>query len=123
MAEYIESITEISDGGMDGFEVLTSDQSILLGISNYQSCCERTGYFWCNDSTAEFIGARLLDVTITDTALITSKAPDIYEGGVMFVNLVTDRGVLQFVCYNEHNGYYGHTARVDCKQLTHQTCI
>ena len=41
------------------------------------------------------------------------------EGGVMFVNLETDMGTLQFVAYNEHNGYYGHEAKVQCTKLTH----
>ncbi len=35
----------------------------------------------------------------------------------MFVNLETNKGTLQFVAYNEHNGHYGHEAKVTCKQL------
>jgi hypothetical protein len=42
-----------------------------------------------------------------------------YSGNIMFVNLTTDRGALQFVAYNIHNGYYGHEATVTCKQLTY----
>lgn len=29
--------------------------------------------------------------------------------GVMFINIETTKGFLQFVVYNEHNGYYGHS--------------
>ena len=35
----------------------------------------------------------------------------------MFVNVETDKGLLQFVAYNEHNGYYGHEACVISKHL------
>lgn len=103
----------------DGYLVITDAQTIRLGIDNSQSCCENWGYFWCNDNTQDFIGAILRDVTITNEALITEKVPNTYEGSAMFVNLETDRGTLQFVAYNEHNGYYGHDAIVQCSQLDH----
>ena len=91
------------------------------------ACCEKWGHFWCNDNPQDFIGAELRTVSLTDTALNEAqmKANDLnpndkwFEGGVMFVNLETDKGTLQFVAYNEHNGYYGHEAKVQCTQLTH----
>jgi hypothetical protein len=130
----MEKIVEIKDyEGMDrycnvaGFEVVTDKQSIKLYIDNDSSCCERWGHFWCNDNPQDFIGAELRSVSLTDTALNEAqmKANDLnpndkwFEGGVMFVNLETDKGTLQFVAYNEHNGYYGHEAKVQCTQLTH----
>lgn len=107
----------------DGFKIVTDEQTIELGISNLQGCCENWGYFLCNDDTSEFVGAALLGVEITDTALneaIFNRVLEdgVYEGGVMFVDIKTDRGVLQFVAYNSHNGYYGHEAVVRSKQLT-----
>jgi hypothetical protein len=30
------------------------------------------------------------------------------EGGIQFVDFVTDKGVFQLAVYNAHNGYYGH---------------
>ena len=130
----MEKIVEIKDykakegyGNVAGFEVLTTDQSIKLYIDNESSCCEKWGYFWCNDNPQDFIGAELRSVSLTDTALNEAqmKANDLnpndkwFEGGVMFVNLETDKGTLQFVAYNKHNGYYGHEAKVQCTQLTH----
>lgn len=114
-----------------GFEVVTDKQIIKLYIDNDSSCCERWGYFWCNDELRDFIGAELRSVSLTDTALNTAQMevnnlnPDnrYFEGNVMFVNLDTDRGVLQFVAYNEHNGYYGHEAKVQCTQLTHSVTL
>lgn len=119
---------EVSRGFFEeysGFEVVTSKQSIKLLIDNRQQCCEQWGYFWCNDDPQSFIGAELLSVNITDDALNQAqmKVHDLdsnkkwFEGGVMFVNLKTNKGILQFVAYNEHNGYYSHRAKVECEQL------
>lgn len=109
--------------GMSGFEVVTTKQTIKLAINNHQDCCEDWGFFWSNDIPNDFIGAHVRGVSITDTALNTEKVPDVYEGGVMFVNIDTDLGVLQFVAYNSHNGYYGHTAKVECEQLKHEETL
>lgn len=110
-----------------GFEVVTTEQSIKLFIDNVSLCYENWGHFWCNDNPQDFVGAELHSVRLTDTALNEAqmKANDLnsnekwFEGNVMFVNLETDKGTLQFVAYNEHNGYYGHDAQVKCTQLTH----
>jgi hypothetical protein len=94
-----------------GFEVVTDKQSIKLYIDNDSSCCETWGYFWCNDNPQDFIGAELRSVSLTDTALNEAQMKANYlnpndkwfEGGVMLVNLETDKGPLQFVAYNEHS--------------------
>lgn len=33
----------------------------------------------------------------------------------MFINVETTNGLLQFVAYNEHNGYYGHEVKLVSK--------
>jgi len=131
----MEKILAINDyegkdgySGVEGFEVVTDKQSIKLFIDNDQSCCEKWGYFWCNEDPQIFIGSELRGVTVTDDALNEGqmKANDLnpndkyFEGGIMFVNLDTSAGVLQFVAYNEHNGYYGHAAKVVSTQLTRE---
>lgn len=126
--EKIIAINEMDGSDGDGFEVVTDAQTIRLSIDNNQCCCESWGHFWCNDETQYFIGAELREVTLTNAALntekITAKGADRRdEGDIMFVNLVTDRGVLQFVAYNSHNGYYGHTASVVSTQLIHSVCL
>ena len=118
-----------------GFQVVTDRQTITLAIDDEASCCESWGYFLTEDDTEKFIGAGLRGVRITDTNRGTGqffKGWDGYkemddergdvsldEGDVMFVDIETDRGNLQFVAYNAHNGYYGHEARVSSKQLEH----
>lgn len=127
--EVITGVEEVSEGWGSGFEVSTSKQTIRLLIEDGQQCCESWGYFWCNDNPDGFVGAELLDVKLTGEALNEEVFSDseagveYFEGGIMFVDLVTDRGVLQFVAYNNHNGYYGHQARIECQQLSHEETL
>ena len=106
----------------EGFQIITDVQTIQIGISDSQSCCESFGCIITNDETSEFIGADLIGISITDTALNNKKIDELEyldEGGAMFVNFETSEGLLQFVAYNAHNGYYGHEAVLFSKQLNH----
>lgn len=128
MTETILNIKDLDSGRSAGYEVVTNLQSIKLHIDNHQDCCESWGWFWCNDKPEDFIGAQLMAVSLTDEALNTKiiadhEADSRDEGGIMFVNLETDRGKLQFVAYNSHNGYYGHTATVECTQMNHEETL
>jgi len=104
-----------NDRTFEGFIIITNKQSIKLGISNGQGCYEAWGYFITND-VVEFLDAEINSITIVDDCLTQDKYLSeigrIYEGGVMFVNINTNKGVLQFTAYNIHNGYYGHHAVV-----------
>lgn len=121
--ETILEIKETSRTGFDGFEVITDQQTISLLISNSRDCCESWGFFMSEDNLSSFVGATLFSVAVTDDALQTVQVPFVYEGGVMFVNLHTNKGTLQFVAYNSHNGYYGHEARVECKQVSRRETL
>lgn len=110
----------------DGYQIITDQQTIKVGISNGQSCCEEYGYLTTNDDIKDFEGAELLSVAIVDTALNNKKIEELEylgEGGAMFVNLETSNGILQLVAYNCHNGYYGHDAVLLSKQLNHEECL
>jgi hypothetical protein len=140
--EYIRMIEEFGDkydyegkaGGYSGYRITTSKQVIELGIWNVQDCCEIWGYFMSEDDLDSFLGAHLYDVRVVDTAqnveslkkreldyTLQPYPEDDWSvdrwANLMFVNLETDRGTLQFVAYNEHNGYYGHDAYVKARQL------
>lgn len=111
---------------MAGYEITTNTQIIKLGIDTDHRCCERYGYFLSKDEISDFIGAKLVGINITDTALnsdVLENVGDLYDGDVMFVNLETDKGTLQFVAYNSHNGYYGHDAIVISEQIKHETTL
>lgn len=110
----------------DGFEIVTEDQTIRIGIENGQSCCEQWGCVITNDDTVEFIGATILGVSLTDKNMYNKQIEAleyIDAGGVMFVNIETDKGLLQFCAYNSHNGYYGHDAVLISKQLNHEITL
>jgi len=119
----IEETTFKEDGhwsNFEGYVISTTDQVIKVGISNEQSCCESFGYLFTNDDTNEFIGSTLLKIESVDTALNGKVIEDLEYldcGGAMFINFETTEGVLQFVAYNAHNGYYGHEAVFISKQL------
>lgn len=119
-----------------GFRVITTAQTITLAIDDESSCCESWGYFLTEDNIEKFIGAELRGVSITDTnrshrTFIAYPDPgcdskqneDLDCGDVMFVDIETNRGVLQFVAYNAHNGYYGHDARVSSRQLEYSVVL
>lgn len=112
-----ETVFSHSNGNMEGYKVTTNKQQILVGIRSGQSCCEDFGYFMTNDNTEDFIGATLRDVRLTNTLLQVTDFNKEYSGNVMFVNFETNKGTLQFVAYNDHNGYYGHEAVVVSTQL------
>jgi hypothetical protein len=126
----IEEHNERPNERMSGFAITTTKQVIKLLIDDEQDCCETFGYFMSEDNLSAFISAELINIKITDTELkeglmekhnITESS--LYEGGIMFVDLETSVGVLQFAAYNEHNGYYGHTAKVISKQLTEEMVL
>jgi hypothetical protein len=109
-----------------GYDVQTTEQVVELRIKGDTICCENFGYFMSEDDLPQFIGAQLLKVEITDTALKTYLLPEGHEyrwTACLFVTLTTSKGPLQFVAYNNHNGYYGHNASVCSKQLTHEEIL
>jgi hypothetical protein len=122
--EIIKSVREVFDYPYnlnthrtgDGYEIVTDKQTIHILIDNEQSCCEQWGYLTSEDDLNSFIGAELFGITKTDTELKTYDLPE-EECAVIFVNLETSQGTLQFTVYNIHNGYYGHTVVVRSEQL------
>jgi len=125
MNEIIKAIREVSNyepedckwsayGGYDGFAIETDKQTIYLLIENGQSCCENWGYLLSHDDFDEFIGAQLLGLREIGAGEING-VPD--GAATVFVNVETNEGTLQFVAYNDHNGYYGHEVRIVSEQL------
>lgn len=110
----IEVITnlKLDYSEMDGYKIETDQHTFHVLIDSYQDCCEIWGYFSSEDDLKSFAGAELREVNLTDKALNTKELEDsgYYdgEGGIQFVDFVTDKGILQLAVYNGHNGYYGH---------------
>lgn len=117
MSNKITSIERI-DNDEGGYIVHTEKHRIQLLIENTLSCCEDWGFMTSEDNPSDFVGAEFIDLKIVDDSynVIDFGYSLQYRGGLeegkaVFINMETDRGVLQFVLYNAHNGYYGH----DCK--------
>lgn len=91
---------------MDGDELLIcfkSGREIVIS-DHAQSCCEHR-YMHCEDEgDFEFHeGAFLRFVQI-----VAGDDEDGYEvHETEYCNILTSKGVIQLVCHNEHNGYYG----------------
>lgn len=105
----------------DGYKITTDAQEIFILVSNGQSCCEQYGYVSSEDELQSFVGSELSDVKVVDTAInekMLEVGGNLYEGDIMFVNLETNKGTLQFAVYNSHNGYYGHSGIVESIQVT-----
>lgn len=120
--EKIIRIEEISDN-QDGYLVITDKQTIRVAIDNGQSCCENWGYFSSHDDFEEFIGAELLDIRTTDSALNVQALKDlkyVESDSCMFVTFYTNKGDFQLTVYNEHNGYYSHKVNIESTQLTEE---
>lgn len=102
-------------GIYDGYRVDTNDDSYYILIDNSQHCCEDWGYMQSEDDISQFIGSEILEVRLTNSALKTielklksENLQNIRDKSIQFVDFITTNGVLQFVVYNEQNGYYSH---------------
>lgn len=120
----IEKIEEFFEDGFEGFKVTTNREVVTLAISDDQSCCERWGYLMSEDDFTKFIGATLWGLSPTDHAMKPVEVSGFdYEGNAVFVNLNTSQGPLQFTAYNIHNGYYGHTVKIESENLKWTTRV
>lgn len=108
----------------EGYRVTTTEQHIDLLIDAEGQCCEKFGYLWTNERPRDFVGATLLGVRSNGESIDGERSldadyfdPHPNDRAAMFIDLLTDRGILQFVAYNEHNGSYEHLASVRSRQL------
>lgn len=129
MPELIEEIKAFRehDRSAEGFELLTSEQSILLGIVGLQNgsnrCCWDWGYYFTNPSSNlnEFIGAELLSVVLSNTCLFDTAFLGDTDVNANYVNLVTNRGIIQFVVWHDVSMRRVHEPlrmKTDCFQLS-----
>jgi len=117
--EMIEIIRETDDG----YEIVTNRQVIRMGIDQNRRCCEDFGYLMSNDNISEFEGHYLIDIKVVDEFLNVKDIKHYVNANTMFVNFETSNGTLQFVSYNEHNGYYAHAAYICCLAFNEHTFL
>ena len=114
--------SEETYGNYDGCIITTDKQVIKTGVEDGQWCCENYGVMTSEDDLNDYMGSQLLSIHLVDTELNKKKWVDKFgnyddEVSAMFINIETSNGTFQIVLYNEHNGYYGHEAYIESKQL------
>ena len=102
-----DTIVDKSRGWRESYEGLiieTDKGSIKLVISDSQSCCEQWGalFFETPDDISQFIGAEISQIQDIDI-----KREEFIDNETQ-LRITTDRGIIQYAIYNEHNGYYSH---------------
>lgn len=102
-----DTIVDNSRGWSESYEGLiieTDKGRIKLVISARQSCCEHWGalFFETPDDISQFIGAEILQIEDIDI----KREEDISNETQL--RITTDKGIIQYAIYNEHNGYYSH---------------
>lgn len=122
--ERILRIEEFSEGKghykIAGFKITTNKQIIELYIDNSSNCCEKWDYLMSEDDLDYFIYSELYGIkedVFSKGNNTKIDSIDLESGGSMFIDIITSKGVLQFACYNSHNGYYSHSACVKSNQL------
>ena len=119
----IKSIEEKRDGNYKGIYITTNKAVLKFEIGADRQCCEHFGYFSYSEFDKpyeHFIGAEIYQIFISNDESENKKVFDITEGvkhsmydidAAVFINVMTSKGKMQIVIYNEHNGYYGHEIR------------
>ena len=119
-----EDSFKVNNHSFAGYIIECENDTVKIGIDNGQSCCEDWGYLSSGDEDLSYYaGAELYDVAVVNEKLARSRISSQnwtspIAGDIMFIDLETSVGVLQFAVYNDHNGYYGHDAVVITKEST-----
>ncbi len=104
-----DTIVDKSNGYKQTYEGLiieTDKGSIKLVINDSRSCCENFGslFFETPDVISQFIDAEILQ--IEDISIKREEYID--TDSETQLRITTDKGIIQYAIYNEHNGYYSH---------------
>lgn len=127
-------IKSIEEGDVEdrykGIYIQTNKATLKFEISSSRQCCEHFGYFSYSEFDKpyeHFIGAEIYQIFISNDKNENQKVFDITEGiehsmydidAAVFINVMTSKGKMQIIIYNEHNGYYGHEIRYSLVKRT-----
>lgn len=68
-----------------------------------QTCCE-SRYITCDDDPQDLIGGVLSNI---ETKNGGEKENDYETHEMVFIDIITNKGMITLTTHNEHNGYYG----------------
>lgn len=119
MPEIIEQIRWFQERVFEGYEILTSEQSILFGVSALQN--DDWGYYFANDYR-DNRGGEICDITLSDSVIDAYSFVNEVNFRKVCVNIVTNRGILQFVCWRDCNAL-PIAVKIDCNQLKYELVV
>jgi len=110
------------------YKIRTNKQVIFMGfVGDGGGCCSVQGFMTTEDTLKDFIGAELLDINLIDMDYTAHPLSKNYKEGegvkFCFIDIITNKGKLQFAIYNDHNGYYGYDIEINSTQLTHKDTL
>ena len=103
-----------------GVKIVTNKQTIEVLVDVYQSCCEIYDVIIITPDNQDVIGYEVKSVK-WGKCILVDYLPVIKSHEIEFnekdtqqaiVNIETDKGLIQIVTYNIHNGYYPHKVSV-----------
>jgi hypothetical protein len=112
-----------------GFIIITNQRTLNLLITSERQCSEdvgsviiKEGILMTEDNINDFIGSKIISINVIEKQFDGQRYyanddnnyenSELYAGDCLFINFETSNGLLQFVLYNDHNGYYGHYASI-----------
>jgi hypothetical protein len=109
-----------------GYTIVTNKQTISFKMENIQFCCESygaqlvypkksTGAFYTKEDMIGCVLRKFNNNSVVKWGKCNGKNVDKVDGdGHHFATLEvnTEYGIIQMICYNDHNGYYKHDLKV-----------
>jgi hypothetical protein len=111
----IDSIEEFLIEGFEGWCVNTNKGVIYLTISDSKQCCEYFGYaIECQDQGDFnfYKGASIVRIEQDARPYDDFQGDEYSRGGYTNLNIVTNKGVIDFWVYNLHNGFHEHVVKI-----------
>ena len=129
-------LSQDQNGGGWIIKLLDTEKQISTKIKfimdNTEQCCEEFGFIETHENIEEFKNQEIKYVSLVDeegeefiligekmegNTLIKPKIPlegeGLYFSAVIFLNVQTDKDLLQFTVYNSHHGDYAHDVKVE----------
>ncbi len=88
----------------DNLDITLDDDKILRMFDDGQSCCEHR-YMTTPDNLDNYIGETIVDFELKNGPDAEGEYGECHD--IQFLEVKTDKDVIQFSNHNEHNGYYG----------------
>lgn len=104
-SKYVGRVIESAAQDGDTLVLSFRDGTSIVISDDGQSCCE-SRYMRTDDSLKDLFGLTLTGIE-TNTARSGNVEDDYEHHEVVFLDIKTDKNVVQFSFHNVHNGYYG----------------